>query len=166
MRFKPGDIIDIRHINDNGKLCENAQHGSYIKIKKNSDNKSYYFYYILDEKGNKISNCWNCFNDRNLPDYAVIPPWASEEPQTCPGILDGELSNNKKSFMGNIITFAKNMTLSANEKLLREIGLKDNCGEYTSNARDIIIVKLCADNEAYLLTVATAMKAEQSEKKS
>lgn len=65
---------------------------------------------------------------------------------------------NKKTFMENIVSFAKNLTLSADEKLLREAGLKNSCGDYTSEARELVLQKLIKDNEAYLIEVATAAK--------
>jgi hypothetical protein len=44
--------------------------------------------------------------------------------------------NNKTNM--DIVTFAKNLTLSSDEKLLREVGIKDNCGNYTGSALDIV----------------------------
>ena len=72
---------------------------------------------------------------------------------------------NKKTFMSNIVEFAKNLVLSADEKLLRKVGLKDSCGEYSRDAKEIIITKLCKENEAHLLEVAKAMDEENKANK-
>lgn len=62
--------------------------------------------------------------------------------------------------MNPIIEFAKNLTLSADEKLLRKVGLKDECGEYTASAMEIVLDKLMKDNEPYLLTIAKELEKE------
>lgn len=77
-------------------------------------------------------------------------------------------SNNKEVIntpMSTIKTFFKNITLSKSEKLLRKYGLKTECGEYTSTAIDIVIAKLCADNEAHLIEIAEGFEAEIKEDK-
>jgi hypothetical protein len=51
---------------------------------------------------------------------------------------DGKV-NGVKKVMSNIVEFAKNLTLSQDEKLLREVGLKDECGNFTENARQVVL---------------------------
>lgn len=68
--------------------------------------------------------------------------------------------NLKHKIMNNIVNFAKNLTLSKEEKLLRKYGLKDECGNYTKEARRIIAMKLCSDNENYLVEIATEKDKE------
>jgi len=63
-------------------------------------------------------------------------------------------------FMSNIVKFAKNMVLSADEKLLRKYGLKGECGEYSDEAREIVMDKLIHDNEQVLIDIAKAKEAE------
>jgi hypothetical protein len=46
---------------------------------------------------------------------------------------------NKKTLMSNIVEFAKNMTLSGDEKLLRKHLIKDYDGNYTELARTVAI---------------------------
>ena len=70
----------------------------------------------------------------------------------------------KKSIMCSIIEFASNLGLSANEKLLRKYALKNECG-YTESAYDLVMAKLVADNEAYLIEVATAKQKEDNKNK-
>lgn len=52
----------------------------------------------------------------------------------------------KKTFMTNIIDFAKNLSLSPDEKALREAGFKNDKGQWTKNAfivtRDLEAVRL------------------------
>lgn len=66
--------------------------------------------------------------------------------------------------MTTLAQFAKDITLSKEEKLMREAGLKDSCGEYTDESRDLVMNKLVADNEAYLIEIATKYKADQAKK--
>lgn len=68
---------------------------------------------------------------------------------------------NKPKNMKKIVEFAKSLILSADEKLLRKVGLKDECGDYTREAIDIVIEKLVHDNEQVLIDLATAMEAER-----
>lgn len=71
----------------------------------------------------------------------------------------------KTSIMLNIKEFVKNSFLSADEKAMREVGFKDSCGNYTSEARDFVINALCADKEADLISVATAILADKKANK-
>ena len=66
-------------------------------------------------------------------------------------------SNTKKM---SIVKFAKNLTLSKDEKLLREQGLRDECGEWTDEA-DVIVANLVADDKRKdLIDIAQKMKDE------
>jgi hypothetical protein len=67
---------------------------------------------------------------------------------------------NKKTFMQNIVNFAKHLTMSADQKLLLKHGLKDECGNYTESAERLIMDKMIKDNEEYLVAVATAKESE------
>jgi hypothetical protein len=69
-----------------------------------------------------------------------------------------------KKTMSNIMEFAKNLTLSADEKLLRKYGLHDENGNRTSSAEDLIEEKMFSDNEPYLLEIARAKEAEDAKK--
>jgi len=69
-----------------------------------------------------------------------------------------------RNHMSNIIKFAKNLVLSGDEKLLRQQGLKDEFGEYTEDAIQIVIQKLVKDNEPELIKIAQAKKDEESKK--
>lgn len=64
----------------------------------------------------------------------------------------------------NLIKYAKNLTLSADDKLLREMNLVNECGDYTVEAREIVMNKLMEDNKPYLLEVAKKAKEEKEGK--
>jgi hypothetical protein len=74
------------------------------------------------------------------------------------------ISNNKKNIMSNILNKVKNLTLSKNDRLLREYDFQDNCGNFTQSARDVVIEKLVEDNKEYLIEVATKLKKEVEER--
>lgn len=71
---------------------------------------------------------------------------------------------SKKTKMDKIVKFAKNLTLSKEEKLMRKHDLKDDCGDYTEAAREIVMQKLMQENEAKLIEIATEMEAEEKKK--
>jgi hypothetical protein len=57
--------------------------------------------------------------------------------------LNGEIiikksKTNKNKIMENIVKFAKNLSLSKEEKLLREVGIKNEVGKYTNEALSIV----------------------------
>lgn len=70
-----------------------------------------------------------------------------------------EVAPNKN--MDKIVSFVKNLALSADEKLLRKYSLTDSCGDYTASSRELVIQKLIADNRDYLVEQATAFDAEK-----
>lgn len=70
----------------------------------------------------------------------------------------------KNNIMSKITTFAKNLVLSADEKLLRKYGLKDECGEFTDEAESLVIAKLVKENESYLIELAKGMEEEEKNK--
>lgn len=80
---------------------------------------------------------------------------------SCDWVVDYKPKNN---IMSKITTFAKNLVLSADEKLLRKYGLKDECGEFTDEAEDLVIAKLVKENESYLIELAKGMEEEEKNK--
>ena len=66
--------------------------------------------------------------------------------------LDNKIMNIKK--------FVKTLTLSKEDKLLREYGLQNDCGDFTEEARELVINKLVEENKAYLVEIATKLKEE------
>jgi len=79
---------------------------------------------------------------------------------------DIEILSNQinKTIMTTIKEFAKNILLSKEEKLLRKHGLKNDCGDYTQDAKDLVINRLITDNEKYLLEIAEKKEAEETKK--
>lgn len=75
-----------------------------------------------------------------------------------------KLIKNKKTIMKNVIEFVKQSLLSAEEKSMRKNGLKDSCGEYTQDAKKIILDKLTKENEKYLIEIAQKMDEEEAKK--
>lgn len=75
-----------------------------------------------------------------------------------------ETISEKKTIMSSIKEFAKNLILSADEKLLRKQGLKDSCGNWTCEAKDIAIDMLCNDKEKELIDIATKKELEETKK--
>lgn len=61
----------------------------------------------------------------------------------------------------NLVKLAKDLTLPADEKLLRKVGLKSECGDYTDTALQIIAQKVCEDNKEYLLKLAEEQEKEE-----
>jgi hypothetical protein len=76
-----------------------------------------------------------------------------------------ENKTTKNGIMESITEFAKNLVLSEDEKLLRKFNLKDSNGNYLSSAKDIVMQKLLADNEKYLIEIATKMAKEIKDNK-
>jgi len=72
-----------------------------------------------------------------------------------------------KNIMSNIVNFAKDLLLSAEEKLLRKYGLHDENSNNTSEARQLINDKIynSPENQAYLLEVAVAKQADEKANK-
>ncbi len=64
--------------------------------------------------------------------------------------------------MSSIKEFAKNLLLSNEDKVLRQAGLQDSYGEYTQDARDLVIAKLVEENKAYLVEIAEKKEAEEN----
>lgn len=70
-----------------------------------------------------------------------------------------------KNNVNSIVKFAKNLVLSADEKLLRKHNLKNDCGDYSCEAKEVILAKLFADNESYLIDIAKQKETEDKENK-
>ncbi len=90
----------------------------------------------------------------------------------CPLII-GHTTYTTKEFLDkynkldnktmNIKKFVKTLTLSKEDKLLREYGLQNDYGDFTEEAKELVINKLVEDNKAYLIEIATKLKEEDKE---
>lgn len=61
--------------------------------------------------------------------------------------------------------FVKNLGLSKEEKLMRKHGIKSEFGEYTVQAKEIVINTLCKERNADLLAIAQELETEEKEAK-
>jgi len=73
---------------------------------------------------------------------SILGHFVLNECETRPNPYYNKLKETKMS----IVKFAKNLTLSKDEKLLREAGLRDECGEWTEKA-NAIVANLVADEK-------------------
>ena len=76
-------------------------------------------------------------------------------------IWEKELEDNNKTM--NIKKIVKTLTLSKEDKLLREYGLQNDCGDFTEEAKELVINKLVEENKDYLIEIATKLKEEDKE---
>ena len=68
--------------------------------------------------------------------------------------------------MSNKLTlWVKNLGLSKEEVVMRKQGIKNEHGEFTVQAKEIIINTLCKEREAELLKIATELEAEEKEER-
>lgn len=58
------------------------------------------------------------------------------------------------TIMKDVQMFVKNLALSKDERALREVGLKTDCGVYTQDAIDIILQDMCKEKECRLIEIA------------
>lgn len=109
-------------------------------------------------------------------DYSVRVP-SSREPDFDGSYKDGELEpaveirgngvekTNREDSM-SIVTKIKKLTLSKGEKTLRQVGLKNDCGEWTSDAREVMLNILLDEREADMVAKAEeVIKEDKAEKK-
>ena len=106
------------------------------------------------------------FNDYVVVQYSDGHIGKSDNPSRYYKIISSPSNTcgEVKTMLTNIKEFVKNSLLSADEKALREVGFKDSCGNYTSEARDFAINALCEDKKADLISVATAILADKKNK--
>jgi len=154
IKFKVGDRVRIK---------SKSTSSCYSDWLKNYGKKSEY---TIDYISDVIGIGGNHFLEKDLElveedeKFMVIPPDFYAD-MILP-YLTKEI--NKQTIMSKITTFAKNLVLSADEKLLRKYGLHTECGEATEEATDLVIAKLVKENESYLIELATAMQAEEAKK--
>lgn len=76
-------------------------------------------------------------------------------------------NKEEKSIMSKISSYVKNLTLSADEKLLRKYGLKNECGEVTREGQEAIWENFynSPENIAYLVSIAQGLEEESKKNK-
>lgn len=78
------------------------------------------------------------------------------------------INNNKKTnIMSKITSYVKNLTLSADEKLLRKYGLHDDCGNTTYDGKEAIMENFynSKENQDYLISIAKGLEEEANKNK-
>lgn len=76
-----------------------------------------------------------------------------------------EILNEPKTGMSNIVTFFKNLTLNADEKLLIEMGLEDPTGVRTKEYESLANEMFYKESRPKIIEIAKQMKAEEDAKK-
>ena len=161
--FKTGDIVLVKSYGDcviiggNSKtgpiddLCKSDACGSLARITKvcRSGNLK-----LEDLEGGEYEGTFN-------------PKWVTKSSQS-EETYNNNASNacTKNTPMISIIKFVKNLALTADQKLLIKYNLKTECGDYTQTAKELVINYLVSQNEAYLITQATAFDAAEKADKS
>ena len=121
--------------------------------------------------GGGQNNWWNvqknCVNDwyelitpeeRCKPFYDIYSSYLQEYSNLTPA---PEKNKGVGKIMSDIRDFAKNLVLSADEKILRKHGLKDECGVWTDSAMDIVDNMLCNEKTKELVEIAKKKEAEE-----
>lgn len=130
---------------------------------------------------NKISSGWIEFEENNICCMrAEQLELVEDEEQVCTNgymrkLADIEIYKNSvespttikkgQSIMSKLTNFVKDSFLSKEEKLMRKYGLKDSCGDYTSEARELAIQKLMSECDSYFIKVVKDMEAEEKANK-
>lgn len=190
-KFKVGDkvrlIKEVYHIS-NGKIGN-----IFTLTNPQNDNQLTKWWFINDTQGiyesyfelveQECKPCGTSFRERQIvSDYqvqmehstSIAKAWQKVYQDAYLGECSGfplyvsknlPINNNKQTFMSKATNYIKNLTLSADEKLLRKYGFKDSCGDYTSEAMDLVEAKLVKDNEDYLIEIAKGLELEAKDSK-
>lgn len=162
-KFKLGDQVKII---GKGITASASCNTGYAGVISKIEGMRYQYYYYI---GNTGIHEW----EEGLELVKEYQELAQDLGLTRKSYLDINITNEPSSSsikkvgetMSKIANFVKNSLLSADEKLLRKYNLKDECGEYTHEAQELVIAKLIKDNEAYLIQVATDLQAEEKASK-
>ena len=149
---------------DNTIICLNYYGGNEITYdyELEDDHTTYTTQEFLDKYNKKEEeikiNIMTPFNtDLNYRDYLDYFSF-SENLANCITQTQKDYKLDNKAM--NIKKFVKTLTLSKEDKLLREYGLQNDCGDFTEEAKELVINKLVEDNKAYLVEIATKLKEE------
>lgn len=181
-KFKVGDRVKVRlnHlVSSNGHYCFDEMKDRYQDFKNILTVSE-----IVDDNkwnnrcvvGEIIENSYQqsvCFHDDELElvkEECVPSSWSDTTVGTramssVKVYVSKNLSIKKETIMSKLTTFVKNSLLSADEKALRQVGLKTDCGEYTQEAIDLVLQELCKEKEARLIEVANGLLAEDKKNK-
>lgn len=119
--------------------------------------------------GNKdiLEEYWDSYKENTTVEIGYFEN--GEITCNCP-LISGHTTYTTKEFLDkynkldnktmNIKKFVKTLTLSKEDKLLREYGLQNDCGDFTEEAKELVINKLAEENKDYLVEIATQLKEE------
>lgn len=152
---------------DNTIICLNYYGGNEITYdyELEDDHTTYTTQEFLDKYNKKEEeikiNIMTPFNtDLNYRDYLDYFSFSQASANT---IMQTQKDYKLDDKTMNIKKFVKTLTLSKEDKLLREYGLQNDCGDFTEEARELVINKLVEENKAYLVEIATKLKEEDKE---
>ena len=100
--------------------------------------------------------------DSYWADFPNFPAWVGKE--KCFELevgLKEVIIEKQITIMKDVQMFVKNLALSKDERALREVGLKTDCGVYTQDAIDIILQDMCKDKECRLIEIAHGVLKEK-----
>lgn len=152
--------VPIEYMRNQGFRSENSLPYQLDEISEISycDKNKMFFY--RDKNGN-----WYSENGLQLVEESSLCGVVGEPCEPTPTVVGQININKKETIMSKVTSFVKNLTLSADEKLLRKYNLKNECGEYTSEAIDAVKLKLVSDNESYLIEIAKGLEEEENKNK-
>lgn len=94
--------------------------------------------------------CWGCLYQQNGINAKTSEHRCGKEK---------EAQVKKGNIMSSIVKRIKNLTVDADTKLLREIGLEDECGDLTDDGEEVLIQLLHAENRKLLVSKAQEIDA-------
>lgn len=182
MAYKIGDCVKIiqrKKYNKTGLVDFNKENGdvgvvAYINRKSyNLEDRT--FNYEVWDKGGQLYYGWfdeddiEPYSEKSYKDnffekynqhgtYMVIDPAVYYKPNDST-----EVKKDGTNIMSKALKYVKDKLLSEDEKLLRKYGLKDDSGEFTQEAEEIVSKKILNDNLNYLIEIARGLDNEAKE---
>jgi hypothetical protein len=87
----------------------------------------------------------------------------NDDKKTLLDLLLERAETSRNSLSNDLIKFALERELSENEVSLRKYGLKDENGEFTRIAIDLVFNKVVNDHEKYLLALISGKENKDKE---
>jgi hypothetical protein len=87
----------------------------------------------------------------------------NDDKKTLLDLLLERAETSRNSLSNDLINFALERELSENEVSLRKYGLKDENGEFTRIAIDLVFNKVVNDHEKYLLALISGKENKDKE---
>lgn len=150
-KVKVGDWIKIIYVDDrkmNGKVCQ-----------------------VIPKSESDINELEVCLDPRDcIGDYSLVKSVngfrvASLETTANKVLIEWIPIHNSKSFMSNVVQFFKNITASAEDKLLLKHGIEDPIGTPTSTGLELSAQVSYKANRAKVIEIVTQLEAEEQKAK-